>query len=240
MANFTIYKGNDFSAKLTIKQADSFLAQDLTDMSGPTFDIYEMVYNETSGEYEATAVTDLGTITPKLDDDNGVVGIRQEDTLVIGSTSVSAGDVFSITANGYYMEYVAVENDTVSNVRDGLIAIQNKNISLTVDTDTNKMVMLGTEDFKPTVYTFSSNMYKIAVNEAADPIDGSAALNGRLKIKIPGTDTGKLNVEYGNYEDGLYAKGNRYKAVLKIPFTGGKPTINVSIDKIYVLPAKGA
>ena len=240
MSDFIIPKGRDFEFTVKVIEADSFLAQDLTNRLGtPTMKLFRKdAPNNTVISVDLVVPEDVtGSSTPEV----------PQLSIVTIDTQVSVDEVYRITINGVENSYTAVDGDTAATVTTALMAELGDTPMVTISavpaSTTSFYVEANTGVVEFEISSTSSNLWVDTDTVGVTKIIGEStqnAVNGMLAGSIladpvVGLGTSDLEYERGSKEDGYYLRP-LYSATIEVKFSTDIPDIITTIENVYVTP----
>ena len=240
MAEFVIPKGRDFEFTIKVIEADSFIAQDLTDMLGtPTMKLF-------TKEDPNDAVLSVDLVVPNDGIGSSISEVPQRSIVTVDN-QVSVDEVYRIKINGVENSYTAVEGATAATVTTALMAELSDTPMVTISavpsSTTSFYVEANTGVVEFEISSASGNLWVDTDTVGVTKIIGEStqnAVNGMLSGSILanpniGLGTSNLFADRGSKEDGYYLKPF-YSATIEIKFPTGIPDIITTIENVYVTP----
>ncbi len=235
MADFMIPKGEELTFSLAIKERDSYLPQDLTNIDTGILTVYDAETMCKMYDTSITVKTDVET-TPAVDE---IPAQEQVDTLTIAV--IDNETEYYIVVNDTRYAYVSDDNATNLEIAAGLTSAMSVSEVSVIDNQDGTLTITGTTDYKEVEYSISSNMYITRVTNATegeDAVDAGStnyAVNGIMVGTMSSVNTETLIISRGPAVDGYYSKAN-YKGNISITFTDTTPDISAAIAEIAVYP----
>jgi hypothetical protein len=256
MSDFIIPKGREFNFTVKVIEADSFLAQDLSDVeiTDPVGQFATFNLALKSDPDKPVFTPDIYLTVPAGSDSPAVDEVSQV-TLVTIDDQVTANEIFTLIIGTVATSYTA--KGAVYNDEGALVTVADTNVTVTAallaalgDSYQTTATAVSTTSFSITadsgypIFEISAGTLNMVVDtivigvEAVEAVSSNNnALNGMLEGKLSATQTKDLVPLRGPIEDGYYLKSG-YTATIEVKFeeSSNIPNIVTVIEDVYVTP----